>query len=388
MRPAPELAELRAHEPIARVTLPTGDEAWVVTRYEDIRQILLDQRFTRYLGPEAARLTMDNSFSDLFSNRERTTIQEGPGHTHWRRITNQTFGPRQMSRLRPRVEAIVERLLDALAEQERPADLVAALGFPLPIGVICELLGVPAEQQPSFRKWTDAMFTVTGFGRQEAMEAHGQLTAYAQRLIAESRSGGADNFLTQLLTVRDDDDGSQLSEAEVQATVMAILVGGYESTAYQIGKTAILLLQEPDRLPALRADPGALESAIEETLRWAGAPNAVAMPRYARADVVVGGTLVPKGATLLLQLDSANLDESQFADAGRLDVNRQPNRHLTFGHGPHLCLGAPLARLELLVALSALLRRFPTMRLAVPVEELRWVTGLAVDGPETLPVTW
>jgi cytochrome P450 len=387
MRPAPVLGELREHQPIARVTLPTGDEAWVVTRHDDIRQILLDQRFTRYLGPEAARLTMDNSFSDLFSNRQRTTIQEGPGHVHWRRITNQTFGPRQMSRLRPRVEAIAERLLDALAERERPADLVAALGFPLPIGVICELLGVPAEEQPSFRKWTDAMFTVTGFGRQEAMEAHGQLTAYAQRLIADSRDGSADNFLTQLLTVRDE-DGSQLSEAEVQATVMAILVGGYESTAYQIGKTAILLLQEPEQLPALREDPDVLESAIEETLRWSGAPNAIAMPRYAREDVMVGGTLIPKGTTLLLHLESANVDESQFADAGRMDIRRQPNRHLTFGHGPHLCLGAPLARLELHVALSAVLRRFPTMRLAVPVEELRWVTGLAVDGPETLPVTW
>jgi cytochrome P450 len=246
---------------------------------------------------------------------------------------------------------------------------------------------VPAEDRPSFREWTDAMLTVSGFGRPEAREACGQLTAYARRLIADGRSKVADNLLSQLLTERDE-DGSQLSETEVQATVIAILVGGYESTAYQIAKTAILLLRHPDQLPALRADPDLLESAIEETLRWSGAPNAIAMPRFARADVEVGGTLIPKGATLLLHLDSANLDESQFAEADRFDVRREVNHHLTFGLGPHLCLGAPLARLELNVALSALLRRFPALRLAVPFEELRWVTGLAVDGPETLPVTW
>ncbi|WP_410601152.1 cytochrome P450 [Amycolatopsis sp. lyj-90] len=377
-----ELAELR-ERPIVSVVLPSGDQALLVTRYEDVRAVLTDPRVSRNINrPGAARMTKNNK---MFQDPKMDP--DPPEHTRVRRLVMKAFTAARVENMRPRVQQIVDELITELEEGPRPADLSEGLAFPLSIRVICDLLGVPAEDQGKFRGWTDKFLSTGKYGKEEIQAAMGELGAYMGRLIAAKRATPADDLISALTQVHEDDD-TRLSEYELHWWCRILLLVGYETTANQIGLTVAKILAHPDQLAALRADPGLVSNAVEEMLRWKLLNGSLSMLRYVTADIEVGGVTVPKGSSVIPAVESANWDETVFARPGEFDVTREDNPHVTFSVGPHFCIGASLARLELRVILETLLRRFPDLRLAVPVAELLRTKGTLIEGLAVIPVEW
>ncbi|MEN3361632.1 MAG: hypothetical protein V7637_5614 [Mycobacteriales bacterium] len=381
--PPAELAWLRSNDPVTRVRLSTGDDVWLVTRYDDVRAVLAEPGLSRDLSrPGVARLHPDGSrhLSGPFA--------DPPAHTRWRALVSKAFTARQVEKLRGRVEEITHRLLDDVLTAGPPVDLMDAFAYPLPITVISEILGVPVVDQRAFRGWAGAWLSPDGITGEERTAAIVAMADYARDLIRARRQDRGDDLLGRLLVVTDENDG-RLTEDEVVVTIMTLIIGGYESTATTIGTAVLALHRRPDQLAALRADPGRLVAAVEELLRYSLLDNGFGSPRYTPVDITVGDVRVPAGSTLLIIRRSANRDGTRFPDPDRLDLSRAgAQHHLTFGAGPHFCLGAPLARLELQVALAALLARLPNLRLAVPVEGIVWQARFAASGPKALPVTW
>ncbi|GAA1892730.1 cytochrome P450 [Streptantibioticus ferralitis] len=388
MEPPVEWAELREKCPFAAVRLPSGDRARMLTRYEDVRKVLTDPRFSRDLArPDAARLTTAGDQGFMNARRPGVDITDGPGHTRWRRLVGRTFTMKRVEGLRPRIGAMVDELLDAMtAHQGRPVDLVPNLALPLPVGVICELLGVPASDQGRFTEWANQMLSLTRYDADEVAAGRAEFAAYMTGLIAAKRAEPGDDLLSELISVTDAEDG-RLSEAELLATSMSLLAAGHETTASMIGKMAAILLSHRERYETLLADPSLVPAAVEEVIRF-DAMSEFGLPRYATETVEVGESVVEKGTTVLLSLQAANRDQSVFASPETWDAHRGDNHHLGFSAGAHFCMGSPLARVELQEVLAGLLRRLPTLRLAVPAEQLRRREGLLVGGYESVPVTW
>lgn len=378
-----EFSALRADEPVTRVRVASGDEVWLVTRYEDVRAVMCDQRFSRNLDrPDAARVIPG-------VRQPSSPFADAPAHTRWRRLMAKAFTPRHVEERRESIQRSVDDLLDAMAEQPQPVDLMESFAFPLPIAVVCVLLGVPVEAHGRFRDGARAALS-TG----DELTAEQRTTAFlgmldgTRELIADKRQRPADDLLSRLIAVHDQQDG-RLTEEELVATTVTLLIGGYENTAHHLGKALHLLFSYPDQLAMLRAEPSMITSAVEETLRYAASiDSGFGLPRYATEDIQVGETTIPKGATVLLIRQSANRDESVFDDPDRFDITREPTQHFSFGVGPHYCLGASLARLELEVGLGSLLRRFPKLTLTVPAADVAWHYRVTTAGPASLPVTW
>jgi cytochrome P450 len=291
--------------------------------------------------------------------------------------------------MRPQVERIVDGLLDAIEQAGAPADLMKAFAFPLPIAVVCILLGIDPDRHVQVRDFALIALSTdtdtTGSARAESYEA---MVGYVSALISAKRDDRGDDLLSQLIAVSDD-DGSRLSEQELLATTLTLLIGGYENTAHQVGKALLTLFAHPEHLTALRDDPSAIGRIVEETLRYTGSlDSGYGSPRYATEDVTVGDTVIPKGATVLVIRASANRDPEQFAEPDRFDPGRVDGQHFSFGVGPHFCLGAPLARLEMETGYVRLVRRFPGLHLTVPVDEVPWAYRLTAAGPAHLPVAW
>lgn len=382
LEPSPDYAELRESEPVAPLTLPTGHQAWVVTRYEDVRQVLADPRFSKsaLTAPDAPRLLpVAKGSKSLFT-------MDPPEHTRLRKLVARAFTARHIERMRPHVQQITGRLLDAMAAEGPPADLIGRLAQPLPITVICELLGVPLSDQDRFRVWSDVMLSVSAHSPEQVMQARVGLNSYLSELIAAKTKDGADDLLTHLIEAREGDD--QLSEEELLAFGHTLLVAGYHATTGELVGALITLLRKPELWQQLRADRSLVTGAVEELLRYSVAGGGAGAMRIAVADVELGGARIRKGDAVLPAITSANRDESVFAQADQVDLSRTSNPHLTFGHGLHHCLGAQLGRMELQVALEGLLDRFPDLRLAVPTDELQWVAGMAFRRPAALPVAW
>lgn len=372
-----EFARLRETEPMSWVRTRVGDTSWLATRYDDIRFVLADGRFSPHLHGGAMGWVAG-------AQTENSLFQDPPGHTRLRRLVTGAFTARRAEGMRDRVREITRSLLDRMREMERPADLTAALSYPLPIAVIGELLGIPKDDQETFRSWSDTFLTVSEDTLAQAAEAWSELNAYIPRLIAAKRADPGTDLLSSLIAVRDEND-DRLSEDELIMMTISLLVGGYATTANAISIGVIYLL-EHDRLAELKGDQALLESAVEETLRHN--PGGGEMRRVAREDVQVGGVTVKAGETVLIPLEAANRDPARFTDPGGFDITRSPNPHLTFGHGIHRCLGSPLARVELSVAFEELASAFPTLRLAVPVPEIPWSVRLLDEGPGEVLVTW
>jgi cytochrome P450 len=290
-----------------------------------------------------------------------------------------------MQALRGRAQEIVDGLLDAMLEAEQPVDFVQAVALPLPITMICELLGVPFEDRARFNGWADIFMTSSGHTVEELLDAHGQLTAYLADLIAKRRAEPTDDILGALVHARDEED-SVITEGELQSLAMAILVAGYETTANQLGKFVLCLLDNPEQLQLLRDRPELIPNAVEELMRLIPLSAGSQIAYVATEDVEIGGVLIRGGEGVMASTASANRDESVFSDPDHLDVERPDIFQLGFGHGSHYCLGAHLARVELQVALESLLSRFPDLRLAVPASEVPWKEGSAVWGLEALPL--
>ncbi|MFJ8627946.1 cytochrome P450 [Kitasatospora sp. NPDC093550] len=376
---------LRAAAPVHRVVGPDGLPFWLVTRYPDVRQALADPR----LALDKAHAAPGNyrGFALPPALDANLLNMDPPDHTRIRRLVSRAFTPRRIAALRAPIEKLAEQLLDAMAPSGR-ADLLAAYAGPLPITVICDLLGVPEDDRHDFRAWTDSLITPDPERPEATRAAVKAMLGFFGGLIERKRAEPGDDLLSDLIAARDDQEGEggdRLSEDELTSLAFLILFAGYENTVHLIANAVLALLTHPEQLAALRAEPELIEDAVEEFARFDG-PAPLAIRRFPREDVTIGGVTVPAGETVLLALGSANRDPEQFTDPDRLDLRRRESGHLALGHGIHYCLGAPLARMETAVALTALLRRFPALALDVPVERLRHRPTLRARGLLELPV--
>ncbi|SEK27178.1 cytochrome P450 [Nonomuraea pusilla] len=377
LRPAPLLRTLQAEGPVHRVLTAVGHDAWLVTGYEQVRALLDDDRLGRsHPDPPSAARTGDSA---LFGGPVGDFDTERVDHARMRAMLQPHFSPRRMRALRPRVEELAAGLLDELDRHGPPADLHRMLALPLPILVICELLGVPYGDRDRFRAWTEAAADTRDHAR--SLAGLTELYLYGKELVARKRREPADDVISRLCDWPDADDD------EVARSSMNLLFAGHETTVVRIGLGALHLLAHPGQWRALRDDPALLPGAIEEIMR---APQAGSggIPRYARTDLEIAGVRVRAGELVLLDVGAGNHDPAAFSDPDRFDVTRHENGHLSFGHGARYCIGAPLARVELQAVFSQLVPRFPEMRLAVAVEELRLRTGALTGGLLELPVTW
>ncbi|MFI9625051.1 cytochrome P450 [Streptomyces sp. NPDC052042] len=375
---AEEYERVRDRPGLLRVQMPYGEPAWLVTRYADARLVLGDQRFSR-----AAALSHDEPRQSEGQRDSGILSMDPPDHTRLRSLVAKAFTVRQVEKLRPQVRQLTSELLDGMEAAGQPADLVDLFALPLPVAVICRMLGVPTEDRPKFRAWSDAALSTSSLTAEEFDRNREELRAYMAGLIAQHRAEPQDDLMTALIEARDGRD--RLSELELIDLCVGILVAGHETTATQIPNFVLTLLDHPDQLARLRAEPGLVPNAVEELLRFVPLGSGSGQPRYATEDIEVGGTLVRAGSPVLVAIGAANRDALRFSAPGVLDIAREGNQHLGFGHGVHHCLGAPLARLELQEALSALITRFPELRLA---GDVTWKSEMLVRGPRVMPIGW
>lgn len=387
LQPSEEWAELRQKCPVARVHLPSGDEAALLTRYDDVRTALSDPRFSRegLTRPDAARVSAGDS-EGVFNSPMARTLNE-QGHERWRRMVGKWFTAKRMAALRPDMEAMTEQLIDGMRERGKPADLVSGLAFPLPVYVICRMLGVPEGDRDRFKTWSDIFLNTTRYTKDEMAAAYGEFAAYMSGLVDGKRAEPGDDLLSLLLTGADG-AGEPMSEEALVATGQALLLAGHETTAGFIALMVAHLLSDRRRWERLLADPSLVRTAVEESLRYDPNGANFGMLRYTHEDTELSGGVVPAGTTVVCSMSAANRDAEAWDAADEMDLGRTPNPHLTFGHGPHSCLGQPLARTEMQAALTVLLRRLPTLGLAVAPEELRAHEGLLTAPLRELPVTW
>jgi cytochrome P450 len=392
LEPPPEWERLRAQCPVSHVRMASGDEALLLTRYEDVRGLLSDPRFTRSLDkPDAAKISSSESggvFSNapLYEESDAGEMSSGTGHARWRRLMSRAFTAKRVSALRPRIAQIAEHLVDDMVAGGPPADLNGSLGFPLPVFVICELLGVSAEHREKFSYWSDSMLNLTRYRQSEIDAAAQEFEAFMAAHVQAKRADPGDDLLSDLAAVVDSADG-RMTEPELVATAQGLLVAGHETTANMIGKMTAMLLADRSRWERLLADRSLVATAVEEALRFDANPG-FGIPRYISEDVRIADQTIATGSTVITSLASANRDECAFSDAGEMVLDRAPNPHLAFGAGPHSCLGQALARVELQTVLGVLLDRLPGLELADPPERLRRREGLIVGGLEELPVRW
>ncbi|MGW7343816.1 cytochrome P450 family protein [Streptomyces sp. NPDC054854] len=360
-------AALREQAPVCRLTPSHGVDTYLITRYDDARDALSDPRFSKNM--RGALDTYHAVYGSFFDDLDDNVLNsDPPRHTRLRRALRAAFSPRRVEGMRPRITEIAEGLLRA-CPKTAPVDLIPAFAFPFPITVLCELMGIPEEDRPEilgqFAVVTRARFDPRMEAELRAAEEW--LQSRLNRLIAHTRAHPSDSFLSDLVRAEDG-----LDDAELVSSLWVLFFAGHKTTAFQIGNSVLDLLLRPDQLEKLRLNPALIPGAVEELVRFEGSVETSTF-RYAAEDAEVRGTPIPKGSLVQIAISSANRDPEQFGAPDVLDVTREgiQGMHLGFGHGTHYCLGAPLARLELEIALSCLLREFPEMELAESEEEAR-----------------
>jgi cytochrome P450 len=389
--PYPIYARLRAEAPVSeQVSLEGGNFLWFVTRYDDAEAVLRDhKRFVKNYrntrtAEELAQMPPLPRLSQLLDGHMLNL--DGEAHQRQRTLVNKAFTTRMVNQLQSRVQAIADELLDGVAAQGH-MDLIDDYAFPLPIVVIAEMLGVPAADRHRFRAWSDAFVTPSRTPEEWAVAEKLliEFIDYLGAFFAERRRNPKNDLITALIQA--EEAGDQLSEEELYAMVVLLIVAGHETTVNLIGNGTLALLRNPDQLAYLRAHPERMADAVEELLRYDG-PVERATLRFAACDTTLGGQLIKRGQPVAVALASVNRDESHFQHANQLDLTREDNRHMAFGYGVHYCVGAPLARMEGRIALSTLLCRLPGLRLAAPVETLHWRFNPILRGMQHLPVAW
>jgi cytochrome P450 len=379
--PYPVFARLRQRGPVHRIRMAQGADGWLVVGYDEVRAALADDRLSKdwdRAADKLKKLRVSAGYHMLGA--------DPPDHTRLRRLVAREFTARRIQALGPRVQRLTDDLLDTmLAAPEGRADLVDALAFPLPITIICELLGVPFLEREQFRDWSN-----TALGSAEPAEKKrvtGLMGDYLVQLLADKRKAPGEDLMSALITTADE-DGDRLSEDELIGTAWLLLVAGHETTVHLITNGVLALLLNPEQLALLRADWGLLDGAVEEMLRYDG-PVLTPSFRFTVEPVEIGGTLIPGGGELVLPvIGDADRDEARFPDALRFDIRRETGGHMAFGHGIHYCLGAPLARLEGRIAIRSLLQRAPGLALDADPAALAWRTGMLIRGPRRLPIRW
>ncbi|MEU2390281.1 cytochrome P450 [Streptomyces sp. NPDC007369] len=372
--PPAELTEARSHGPISRYTHPGGQPGWLITGYDLVRSVLADPRFS-----SRKELMNVADFELPPAPPGEFLLMDEPQHSRYRKPLVGKFTARRMRLLTERVEQITTECLDAMEKAGPSADLVTAFAKPIPTIIICELLGVPYEDRGSFQEQIDK-FMGGATSDEELIAAYTATQEYLAQLVAAKRANPTDDVLSELTD-------SDLTDEELKGIGLILLAAGFDTTANMLSLGTFALLQNPAQLAALRADPALIDQAVEELLRYLSV--AKTLMRTALEDVEVGGQTIAAGTTVVLSYHMANHDPERFTDPHVLDLHRQDGGHLAFGHGIHLCLGHQLARIEMRVAFAALLDRFPTLRLAVPAEEVGLRPETAdIYGVTSLPVTW
>jgi len=384
--PFPLLARWRASDPVYRTTLPDKTPVWLLTRYDDVTALLRDERFTKN---RRSALTKDQLRKlpwtpPMFRPLERNMLDlDPPDHTRLRSLVHKAFTPSLVEQMRSRTQAIADNLLDRV-ETLGEMDLIKDFALPLPMTIITEILGVPPQDHDKFHRWSQAVVSLTSPSPTlRVIPAVWKFIRYLRQFFKLRRRDPQDDLVSAL--IKAEEAGDKLNEDEVLAMVFLLLIAGHETTVNLIGNGTLALIENPDEMTNLRSEPAVVKPAIEELLRYTS-PVLMTTERYARENTTVHGITIPRGEMTLGVIGSANRDESVFDNPNRLQITREPNKHVSFGQGIHFCLGAPLARMEAHVAFTTLLRRFPDLRLNTPADSLRWRPSLLLRGLASLPV--
>ncbi|HXL35857.1 MAG TPA: cytochrome P450 [Ktedonobacteraceae bacterium] len=386
--PFPFYAQLRTAAPVFPLKLPTRQRAWLVTRYDDVLNVLKDERFAK--DPRNAmtheQLKKLPWVPPMFKPLEHNMLDlDSSDHTRLRALVHKAFTPRLIEQMRAQIQALTNELLDR-AEPNSGMDLIADFALPLPLTMIGRILGVPAEDNHKFHRWSKIL--ISGGTNRNLFVLIPNIMAfmrYLKKLIKERHTHPRDDLITALVQAKEGND--QLSDDEILAMIFILLVAGHETTVNLIGSGSLALLEHPDQLAKLRSEPALNKTAIEELLRFV-CPVEMATERYAREDITIAEITIPRGELVMAVIGSANRDANYFDNPDSLDITRKNNKHLAFGHGAHFCLGASLARLEGQIAISTLVQRMPNLRLIIAPDQIRWRGTFVLRGLESLPVSF
>jgi cytochrome P450 len=383
--PPPELASLRTAEPVSQVRLWDGTTPWLVTGYENQRAILADPRFSADVRLDGYPHTTETSKARRRESR-MFIVMDNPEHDVFRRMLTRDFMVKRVESLRPRIQEIVDGLIDDMLKAGPPTDLVQAFALPLPSLVICELLGVPYDDHDFFQRCSRTMVS-TRSTVEQALGAADELRDYLGALVARKAEKPTDDLLGRLVSQHM--ASGALSHKEATDMAVLLLIAGHETTANMIALGTVALLQHPDQLAELRRgdDPALVGKTVEELLRYLTIVH-FGRRRVALEDVEVGGHTIKAGDGVILANDAGNRDEAAFPDADKLDIHRDARHHIAFGYGIHQCLGQPLARVELQVVYGTLYKRIPSLALAIPFNDVNFKTDMIIYGVHSLPVTW
>ena len=382
--PPRRITRLREVRPVSPMAFPDGHEGWIVTGYDALRQLMADTRFSSRQDLGVLHVPYETPGMPVATEPSPQVpglfiAMDPPDHTRLRRKLTGAFTVKRMKQLEEHIVDIVERQLDEMARLTPPVDLVKEFALPVPSLVICELLGVPYEDRENFQV-NSAKFMVKDQSLDEKMAAYGALTTYLAELVTRKRSAPGEDILSDL--ARHDD----LTIEELTGIAFLLLLAGHETTSNMLAMGTFALLEHPDQMAQLRADPALMTGAVEELMRYLSVADI--FYRYATEDIELGGETIGKGSTVVVSLLAANRDPQRFENPDTLDVHRNARGHLSFGHGIHQCLGQQLARIEMRAGFDGLLRRFPTLELAIPADEVRLRTDMNIYGVHELPVTW
>lgn len=383
--PFPVYEELRQQDPVYRFLLPNGHAAWIITSYQIAAKVLGDARFTTNHPVQHGTANINRSAEEEILLKNLSSVN-ATDHRRLRRLVQKAFTPRMVERLRGRVEEITNELLDNIQDKQE-INLIEDFAFPLPIKVICEMLGVPINDQHKFKQWSGDI--MEGFNNPDLLQ-HTQnilrdFVGYLRALVASKRVNLQEDLISDLIRV--EDEGDILSEEELYALVFVLIIAGHETTVNLIGNGILALLTHPEQKDKLESQPELIHSAIEEILRYNG-PVEVTNVRWTTEEVELQGQHIPKDEMVFVCLSSANRDSEHFPDADTFDITREANDHLAFGKGVHYCLGAPLARMEGEIAIRILLQRIPNLQLKSGPEGLEWRRGMIIRGMQEIPLTF
>ncbi|HWO98345.1 MAG TPA: cytochrome P450 [Bacillus sp. (in: firmicutes)] len=376
--PYPAYARLRETEPVYKMRFPDGQEGWLITRYEDAVEALKDPRFIK----DVSKL-FGGSMEHQSVFMHNMLFSDPPDHKRLRGLVQKAFTPQMIADMRGRIQEITNELLDEVA-RGTTMNLIDDFAFPLPIIVICEILGVPSEDRDKFRVWSNSL--IEGSNGEHAAEMFQHMNEFIQYLnqwFEKVRQNPGEDLISQLIMA--EEGGDQLTERELYGVVTLLIIAGHETTVNLIGNSILALLENPGQLSLLKNQPELIHSAVEESLRFNG-PVEFSTSRWASEDLDFKGQSIRRGDLIIIALNSANHDPQQFEDPEIFDITREKSPHLAFGKGIHLCLGSPLARLEGEIAINSLIQRFPNMRLAVSKDELEWRPGMIVRGVKEIPL--
>ncbi|MCX4673059.1 cytochrome P450 [Streptomyces sp. NBC_01381] len=382
--PPSQITALREARPVSPLIFPDGHEGWLVTGYDAVRRLMADTRFSsrQDIGPVHVPYEVPGMPAVTEPSPQIPGVfiaMDPPDHTRLRRKLTGAFTVKRMKQLEESIVDIAERQLDELARLAPPVDLVKEFALPVPSLVICELLGVPYEDRETFQT-NSAKFMERDIGLEDKMAAYTGLTTYLAELVTRKRAEPGEDILSDL--ARHDD----LTIEELTGAAFLLLLAGHETTANMLGLGTFALLEHPEQLAELRANPELMPGAVEELMRYLSVADI--FYRYATEDIELGGETIREGSTVVVSLLAANRDPLRFDDASTLDIHRQARGHTSFGHGIHQCLGQQLARIEMRAGFEGLLRRFPSLRLAIPAGEVKLRSDMNIYGVHELPVTW